>query len=46
MWRSTVSDLGRPLICANRYVWDLSNVNAATGSLQAGGPIARVTTIP
>lgn len=35
-----------PLICPNRYVWDLSNVNAVTGSLQAGGPVANVITVP
>jgi hypothetical protein len=35
-----------PLVAPNRYVWDLSNVNAATGSLQAGGPIAQIVTVP
>ncbi len=46
--RSTVGRLVHvgPLVCANRYVYSLSNVGAATGTLQAGGPIARVRTIP
>jgi hypothetical protein len=35
-----------PLVAPNRYVWDLSNVNAATGSLQPGGPIAQIVTVP
>lgn len=35
-----------PLICPNRYVYDLFNVNSLTGTVQAGGPIAQVFTVP
>lgn len=35
-----------PLLCANRYVWSLTNVNATTGSLQAGGPVTQIITVP
>ena len=31
-----------PLVCPNRYVWNLSNVAATTGSLQAGGPVVQI----
>ncbi len=30
-----------PILCANRYVYSLSNYAAVTGTLQAGGPIAQ-----
>ncbi len=42
-----VSTAGRlfhvgPLICANRYAYNLSNEASATGTLQAGGPVVKV----
>ena len=30
------------LICANRYVYSLSNEAALTGTLQAGGPVVKI----
>jgi hypothetical protein len=35
-----------PVLCANRYVYDLFDENAATGSLQAGGPVVFLSTVP
>ena len=35
-----------PRTCPNRYVYDLFDETVPTGTLQAGGPIARVAAIP
>jgi len=35
-----------PIICKNRYVYSFSSATAATGTVQAGGPIALIKTKP
>jgi hypothetical protein len=35
-----------PVVCTNRYVYDLFDDTKTTGTLQAGGPIMQLVTLP